>query len=206
MAEILQTKIKLFAEMKAQKFGENFRDRLLTDYEQEDLLESKKFIQEYLQLDSLQGYTFLDAGCGSGVFTLAALELGAKVTAFDMDPVALQNTKDLLAKFNYPSDTLTLLEGSILDKAFVESLGTFDCVLCWGVVHHCGEMWKGIELITKTVKQGGQIHFGIYNHADSWGFYPDGRFGPSTFWRKIKKFYVKLPNFFQSFVDGLATL
>ena len=138
MAEILQTKIKLFAEMKAQKFGENFRDRLLTDYEQEDLLESKKFIQEYLQLDSLQGYTFLDAGCGSGVFTLAALELGAKVTAFDMDPVALQNTKDLLAKFNYPSDTLTLLEGSILDKAFVESLGTFDCVLCWGVVHHCG--------------------------------------------------------------------
>lgn len=187
--------------MSHQTFAKNFEENLIVGFAEENLQESKRFLTHYLERDSLQGLTFLDAGCGSGVFTLAALGLGAKVTSFDYDPLALQNTKTLMLRFGYAEDSVTLLQGSVLDKSFLQQLGTFDVVLCWGVAHHCGNMWRCLELIPKTVKPGGLLHLGIYNHADGWGFYPDGRFGPSSFWKKIKKFYVGLPGFAQTMFD-----
>lgn len=39
-----------------------------------------------LGVEILQGKTFLDAGSGSGLFSLAARGLGAKVYSFDYDP------------------------------------------------------------------------------------------------------------------------
>lgn len=185
-----------------QQFGENFRDNLLVEYNDDRLNESKEFITSYLEVDNLKDKTFLDAGCGSGVFTLSASLLGANVTSFDIDEVAIENTEVLLKKYNI-SD-VKLSAGSVLDDSFIHSLGKFDFVLCWGVAHHCGEMWNCLNLISDTVKTGGKLHVGIYNYADGWGFYPDGRFGSSTFWKKIKKLYVSLPKFFQNIIDNIA--
>lgn len=180
-----------------QAFGENFRDNLLQHYGAEQLASSKQFLSEYLEKNTLQGLTFLDAGSGSGAFTLAAAELGANVTSFDYDPVGVKNTEMLLQKFGQGPNNVQLKQGSVLDAAFMQSLGLFDVVLCWGVAHHCGDMWSCMDMVSKNVKPGGLIHLGIYNHADGWGFYPDGRFGPSTFWRGIKKVYVACPVFIQ---------
>lgn len=188
-----------------QKFGENFRDNLLANFSEEQLNDAKRFIQEYLDKDSLDGLTFLDAGCGSGVFTLAAALLRAKVTSFDIDNIAIENTKTLLHEYDLSFD-VNLLKGSVLDYDFLTSLGKFDTVLCWGVAHHCGDMWRCIDYMTMLVNKGGKLHLGIYNHADGWGFYPDGRFGPSSFWKKIKRFYIKLPSFFQNMIDIFATI
>ncbi|HRO74661.1 MAG TPA: class I SAM-dependent methyltransferase [Crocinitomicaceae bacterium] len=187
-----------------QQFGNNFKDSLLTHFEEEQLHSSKEFILSYLELDDLSSKTYLDAGCGSGVFSVAAQQLGAVVTAFDIDEVALENLHAVSEKFNVPINAIKTMKGSILDEDFITYLGKFDIVLCWGVVHHCGEMWKGIENICNTVKDGGLIHFGIYNKADNFGFYPDGRFGSSNFWKKIKKRYSKAPKFVQGIVDKLA--
>ncbi len=38
-----------------------------------------------LRLSTLSGPTFLDIGCGSGLFSLAAYQLGAAVRSFDYD-------------------------------------------------------------------------------------------------------------------------
>jgi 2-polyprenyl-6-hydroxyphenyl methylase/3-demethylubiquinone-9 3-methyltransferase len=34
---------------------------------------------------------------------------------------------------------MTIEEGSALDEKYVKSLGTFDVVYSWGVLHHTGE-------------------------------------------------------------------
>jgi 2-polyprenyl-6-hydroxyphenyl methylase/3-demethylubiquinone-9 3-methyltransferase len=39
-----------------------------------------------LGLERLDGRSFVDAGSGSGLFSLAARNLGAAVTSFDFDP------------------------------------------------------------------------------------------------------------------------
>lgn len=186
-----------------QYFGENFRDNLLNDFNDEQLDAAKDFLLSYWELKNLKGLTFFDAGCGSGVYTLAASLLGAKVTSFDIDDVALTNTQGLLVKQNITD--VTLLKGSILDEVFLNRLGQFDVVLCWGVAHHSGEMWKCVDLMTKLVTPKGKLHLGIYNHADGWGLYPDGRFGQSSFWEKIKYVYVRLPKALQRVIDWLAT-
>jgi SAM-dependent methyltransferase len=190
----------------AQQFGQNFKDNLLSSFNKSKLEETKKFITHFLEVDSLMGHTFLDAGCGSGVFTLAATELGADVFSFDIDDVAIQNTKKLLTDFGYTYDDSKIIIGDILQPEFIQSIDRFDYVMCWGVAHHTGQMWKSIDSVCHTVKDGGVLHLGIYNKADGWGFYPDGRFGPSGFWRKIKRFYSRLPSILQSFTDVLATV
>ncbi len=183
------------------KFAKNFEKNLINNFDDQRLEEAKEFITAYLQLNRLDGLSFLDAGCGSGVFTLAALELGATVTSFDLDELAISNVKKLLQKFNRSQNDVELKTGSVLDADFLKSVGFFDIVLCWGVAHHCGDMWKCLDLISKNVKPQGLLHLGIYNYADGWGFYPDGRFGNSSFWNRIKKFYASLPHFLQTTFD-----
>lgn len=46
-----------------------------------------------LGVESLQGKTFLDAGSGSGLFSLAAACLGATVHSFDFDPISVKCTE-----------------------------------------------------------------------------------------------------------------
>src|SRR5207237_2648787 len=41
---------------------------------------------------SLQGKSFLDVGCGSGIIALCAARSGAQVTAVDINPAAVQCT------------------------------------------------------------------------------------------------------------------
>ena len=52
-----------------------------------------------LGLDRLDGKTFLDAGSGSGLFSLAARRLGARVTSFDFDPQSVACTAELRKRY-----------------------------------------------------------------------------------------------------------
>lgn len=50
-----------------------------------------RFLEEYIE----PGMTVIDAGCGSGILSIAAAKFGAsKVYALDLDPVAVEVTKD----------------------------------------------------------------------------------------------------------------
>ena len=67
------------------EFGRNWR-RFLSVLNDNRIEEAQKSLTGMLGLDSLEGKTFLDIGCGSGLFSLAARRLGATVTSFDFDP------------------------------------------------------------------------------------------------------------------------
>lgn len=95
---------------------------------------------------SLDGLTFLDIGAGSGLFAAAAEELGAEVRAFDYDPASE-----------------AVERGDVLDAEYVRDLGTFDVVYSWGVLHHTGAMWQGIENALGCVGPEGRALIALYN-------------------------------------------
>lgn len=133
----------------------------------------------------LDGVRLLDAGCGSGLFSLAALRLGAEVTAFDFDPDSVLTTRALIAAEGPPDavERVTVLHGSVLDEGFLAGLGRFDVVYSWGVLHHTGAMWDACRTVATAVRPGGALIIALYHDA--------GR--ASTVWWGIKRLSAALP-------------
>jgi 2-polyprenyl-6-hydroxyphenyl methylase/3-demethylubiquinone-9 3-methyltransferase len=150
-----------------------------------DLLDEQRIskaedtLREMLSLANLDGLTFLDIGCGSGLFSLAARRLGADVTSIDFDPNSIQCAEKLREKW-FPSDrTWRIWQGSVLDDELMKNLGHFDIVYSWGVLHHTGQMWKAVDNAINCVRPDGEFFIAIYNDQ--------GRI--SSYWLKVKKRY-----------------
>ena len=172
------------------EFGENWKSFLL-NFDENHIEEAISDIQSIYGVESLEGCRFLDIGCGSGIFSLAAYRLGAEeVVSFDYDADAVTCCKELRHREN--ADNWTVLEGDILDMDFLDSLGQFDYVYCWGVVHHTGDMWTAIDNATITLDQNGELCVGIYNEVNK----DESPYNSYTA-LQIKKLYNRLPGVFQ---------
>jgi 2-polyprenyl-6-hydroxyphenyl methylase/3-demethylubiquinone-9 3-methyltransferase len=144
---------------------------------------AKASLQGMLGLDNLAGMTFLDIGCGSGLFSLAARGLGAQVHSFDFDDQSVACTRRLKQDF-CPEDLMwTIAQGSALDRGYLEALGPYDIVYSWGVLHHTGQMWDACRNAASRVKPGGRLFIAIYNDQ--------GR--KSRTWLRVKQMYNRLP-------------
>jgi 2-polyprenyl-6-hydroxyphenyl methylase/3-demethylubiquinone-9 3-methyltransferase len=128
----------------------------------------------------LTGRTFLDAGCGSGLFSLAAHRMGARVRSFDYDPESVAATVELRDRFA-PDADWTITEGSILDETSMTALGRFDVVYSWGVLHHTGDLWHGMDIASGLVAADGLLFVSIYNDQGL----------ESRLWRRVKRRYNK---------------
>ena len=148
-------------------FGQNwseFVDRSLTP---ERIAVAREQTARFLGADRLDGLTFIDIGCGSGVFSYAAHSMGAtQVTSFDVDPLSVRCCEEMRRRAANPPNW-DIRHGSILDPAFVSTLPKCDIVYSWGVLHHTGDMWTAIRNAATLIKPGGKFFIAIYNKVEA---------------------------------------
>jgi 2-polyprenyl-6-hydroxyphenyl methylase/3-demethylubiquinone-9 3-methyltransferase len=165
-------------------FGKNWKIYLksLSEYK---ISLAQKSLSDFTGLNNFKNKTFLDFGCGSGLFSLAAQRQGAKkVVSVDIDEYSIDCAKYLRDRYKVERSQWVIKKGSVLDNSFIKRLGTFDIVYSWGVLHHTGNMWAALDSITSTVDENGLLYLAIYN---------DFRGLPlsSEKWVGLKEFYSK---------------
>ncbi|HYJ77976.1 MAG TPA: class I SAM-dependent methyltransferase [Longimicrobiaceae bacterium] len=165
-------------------FGRNWQRYLDEAFSEERVGTAVASLRTLLGARDLAGRTFLDIGCGSGLFSLAAHRLGARVTSFDVDDDSVACARRLHEREGRPA-TWTVGTGSVLDEAFLAALPRADVVYSWGVLHHTGAMWPAIANAAGRVAPGGTFAIGIYNRLE-------GRRG-SDAWARLKRWYCRAP-------------
>ena len=158
------------------EFGKNWKN--FSSYlNAEKISESEKALLYFL--GDIKGKTFADIGSGSGLSSLAARNLGAKVFSMDYDPYSVFCAQSLKDRF-FPSDNnWDIVQASVLDEKFLSNLGKFDIAYSWGVLHHTGKMWEALNNVDLLVSPKGLLFVSLYNHED---FY-------SNYWTMVKKAY-----------------
>jgi SAM-dependent methyltransferase len=163
-------------------FGKNWDEYLRRHFSDERVAIAKSHLLEFLRLDSLDGKSFLDIGCGSGIHSLAALRAGAlRIDSFDYDPDAVAASRRLREYEGNP-ERWTVRQGSILDAAFVGGLAPADIVYSWGVLHHTGDMWTALDNAAKLIKEGGVFYAALYDYDIQVN-------PPAEFWLDVKQKY-----------------
>jgi 2-polyprenyl-6-hydroxyphenyl methylase/3-demethylubiquinone-9 3-methyltransferase len=159
------------------KFGENWRSFVDT-VTRDNIEEAKKSLARLFPDGALEGRSFLDIGCGSGLSMLAAAELGAgRLSGVDIDPASVGAAEALLARYR-PGGSYTARVRSVFDLDPAHD-GLHDIVHSWGVLHHTGDMVRAIERASRLVAPGGMFALALYRKTPLCGF-----------WRWEKRLYT----------------
>jgi len=165
------------------EFGKNW-SKFLRHLKEEQIIKAEVSLCSMLELSDLTGKRFLDVGSGSGLFSLAAHRLGAQVHSFDYDPHSVACTQELRRRYLANDQQWRIEQGSVLDAGYISSLGKFDVVYSWGVLHHTGAMWQALDHVQRMVAEGGLLFVAIYNSTGT----------QSARWHRIKQLYNTLPS------------
>ena len=165
------------------EFGKNWQ-AFLSSVDEPRIRAAEASLLSMLRCHDLTGRTFLDIGCGSGLFSLAARRQGARVHSFDFDADSVACARELRRR--YTGDDAagwTIEQGSVLDRDYMAALGQSDIVYSWGVLHHTGRMWDAVAAACRAVGPEGMLFIALYNDLGT----------KSRRWRAIKKLYNRLP-------------
>jgi 2-polyprenyl-6-hydroxyphenyl methylase/3-demethylubiquinone-9 3-methyltransferase len=170
-------------------FGENWA-HYAEKIDERRIEEAEKSLIRLVGRESIAGRTFLDIGCGSGLFSLAALRLGCqRLLAVDLDPNSVQTTRKTLERYAPPGANWDCQRISVFDLDPAK-VGMFDIVYSWGVLHHTGAMYKAIEKASRMVKPEGMLTLALYGKTPFCGL-----------WRIEKRIYSRSPKWVQRAIE-----
>ena len=157
-------------------FGKNWQD-YAQKIDENRIASAVLDLQRLSGRERLDGLSFLDIGCGSGLHALAALRLGAKrVVGTDIDADSVATASAVLERFAAGAPC-TLSVRSVFEMEPKE-FGTFDIVYSWGVLHHTGDMERAIACAVALVSPDGEFLVALYRKTPYCGL-----------WRIIKRIY-----------------
>jgi 2-polyprenyl-6-hydroxyphenyl methylase/3-demethylubiquinone-9 3-methyltransferase len=165
------------------EFGANWR-RFLAVVDEHRINLAVLSLRSMLAVQDLRGRSFLDIGSGSGLFSLAASRLGARVHSFDYDPESVACALELRRRHSAGDEVWNIEPGSVLDDEYLSRLATFDVVYSWGVLHHTGDMMRALENAVQRVAPNGTLFVALYNDQ-GW---------ISHYWLAVKRCYVQVPS------------
>ncbi|MGH7090009.1 MAG: class I SAM-dependent methyltransferase [Stellaceae bacterium] len=163
-------------------FGKNWQSFIDKHFSEERVAIAQQHLLGFLKLDTLAGKRMIDIGCGSGLHSLAALRSDVlELLSFDYDMNSVAATQKLRQLSGNPAHW-RVEQGSVLDNAYLESLGQFDIVYSWGVLHHTGDQWSAIRNAAGLTAPGGMFYVALYT-SDVFVN------RPAEFWLNVKRRY-----------------
>ena len=127
-------------------------------YQESVDLFTKRAIANSFDLDWLRGKRVLDAGCGSGRYSVALAMHGAsEIIAIDVSESGLSEARRRTLDF----PQISFKHASVLDIPFPDD--QFDLVWCAGVIHHTTDFHKGISEVSRVVRESnGKLFLLLY--------------------------------------------
>lgn len=185
------------------KFGQNWL-RYSKVIDENRISEAIRCLGDFLGVADLSGQSFIDVGCGSGLMSLAAYRMGAQVLSFDFDQQSVECTAKLIEQYCDDPLRWRVDSGSVLDRSYLMSLGTFDIIYSWGVLHHTGKMWEAIGNLSILSRKGTLIYIAIYNYQEHWSkiYYHIKR----TYTRSGRTGKLLILGFYLCYTMGIAAL
>ncbi len=163
-------------------FGRNWQNFVDKHFTEERVRIAREHLLRFLKLPDLTGKRMLDIGCGSGLHSLAALRANVgELVSFDYDANSVAATRKLHDLSGRPANW-QITQGSVLDKAYMDSLGSFDIVYSWGVLHHTGDQWTALQYAADRIASDGVFYVALYTSD----VFVDP---PAEFWLEVKRRY-----------------
>ncbi|MDP2035624.1 MAG: class I SAM-dependent methyltransferase [Polaromonas sp.] len=118
---------------------------------------TKRAVANKFDLDWLKGKKCLDAGCGSGRYSVALAIHGAgSVTAVDVSVSGLAEASRRASEFS----SIAFQQASVLDLPFEDN--SFDFVWSAGVIHHTSDFDRALSELTRVLKPQGKLFLLVY--------------------------------------------
>jgi SAM-dependent methyltransferase len=112
--------------------------------------------------------SILVAGCGTSQAARHALmEPDARVVAIDVSETSLRHTRDLQKKH----DIRNLRPHRLAIERIAELGGTFDQIVCTGVLHHLSDPDAGLRALRDVLARDGAMHIMVYAPYGRAGIY-----------------------------------
>lgn len=146
--------------MDKEKVG-RFYDVVWTEYIPE-YPETEKHWSLFFSENEVKSKTVLDAGCGTGIFSIIFANKGAaSVTGIDISRGSLETARQLSNKFGL---TNTKFEQKDMLALPYEN-ESFDIVWAWGTVHHTTDPLGAVDELIRVLRKGGSLLLAVYTRT-----------------------------------------